>query len=611
MKTKYRLACLLLCLCLTGCVLCTASAEEAAITPLNRQDLISDRDEKYDWMNRDYTEIQLQKESLIIEKGGVYLLSGTIENGQITVNVPKDEKVQLVLNGISVHSESHAALYILQADKVFITTAEGTENTLSSGTSFVQTDDNNVDATLFSKEDITLNGKGQLTLLSPGGHGAVSKDEMTVTGGSYHVEAAGHGFAGKDNIVISGGDFRITAGKDALHAEHDQDESLGFLYIENGTFSITAQQDGISASGAMEIAGGTFTLLCGAGSAQAEPRQNEWGPGGFGNGNPFGSPGTPPGRNQRTGGNPPAGNTPPEGFGMPGSANGFDNMSGANTPPDHGTNNNQNTAISKKGLKAGGNLLLSGGTFHIDSADDAIHSNASAQINGGTYVISTGDDGIHAEETLTVNDGSITIDKSYEGLEALHLVINGGEITLTADDDGLNAAGGTDESGFGGGFGRGDRFGGRGFGGMSAGNGSIIITGGTLSITAYGDGIDANGFLRMDGGHVTICGPTYGDTATLDYDTTAEINGGTFIGTGSSGMMSQTFSGGSQGKIAVQVSNAPAGIPLTLTDAAANQVLTHTPALDYQVVILSSPSILPGQSYTLQIGTGSGTFTAR
>lgn len=597
---------MLLCLCMTGCVFCTVSAEETILSPMNREDLFSARDEKNDWMDRDYTEISLQNESLQITEGGVYLLTGAIENGQIIVNVPKDEKVQLVLNHVSIHSENHAALYILQADKVFITTVAGTKNTLSSGAAFIQTDENNVDAALFSKDDITLNGEGQLTLLSPGGHGAVSKDEMTITGGTYLTETAGHGFAGKDNIVVSGGEFHVTAGKDGFHAEHDEDENLGFLYIENGEFDITAAQDGLSASGAMEITGGTFTLLCGGGNQQAQSRQNEWGRGGFGPGNSFGGWGASSGRNSRQGSQtPPEGSTPPKDGGMPGFSGGFHNTNPSDTSSDEAA------SASRKGLKAGKSLLLSGGTFRIDSADDALHSNASVEINGGTYVLSTGDDGIHAEETLTLNGGSITIEKSYEGLEALHLVIRGGEITLTADDDGLNAAGGTDQSDFGGGFGRGDRFGGRGFGGMSAGNGSITITGGNLSVTAYGDGIDANGSFRMDGGYVTVCGPTHGDTATLDYDTTAEINGGTFIGTGASGGMSQTFSGGTQGKMAVRVNNASAGTPITLTDTAGNPLLSHTPALDYQLVILSSPDILAGETYTLQVGTSSGAFTAR
>lgn len=599
MKIKYALACLLACTLLTGCVSRTVYGEEAAITPLPREKLFTARDEEGDWTKREYVSIALENQSLSITEGGVYILSGVIKNGQIVVDTPKDEKVQLVLSGVSVHCENHAALYVKQADKVFITLAEGTENTLSCGENFIQTDENNVDAALFSKEDVTLNGSGSLTLLSPGGHGVVSKDELTVTFGTYHITAAAHGMTGQDNIAIKAGDFRITAGKDGLHAEHDEDEALGFLYIENGTFHITAQQDGLSSSGQMEIAGGEFTLLCGGGSAQGEAHT-----GGFGG---FG--GTPPGGFGGRGGKGGfGGGTPPEGF-------------GGSTPPDsmepfeqdgNTASSAQTTSDSKKGLKAGGHLLLTGGTFHIDAADDAIHSNASIRLDDGTFTIQTGDDGFHADEKLTVNGGSITITESYEGLEGLHILITGGNITLTASDDGLNAAGGTDESGytgFGGGRDRFGRGGFGGFGGMSAGNGSIVIQGGTLSITAHGDGIDANGSLQIDDGFITVTGPTQGDTATLDYDTTGEINGGTFIGTGATGL-AQAFSGGSQGTIAVQVGNIPAGTEIRLENAAGQTILTYTPVLDYRLVILSTPEIIPGESYTLYVGTASGTFTA-
>lgn len=139
-----------------------------------------------------------------------------------------------------------------------------------------------------------------------------------------------------------------------------------------------------------------------------------------------------------------------------------------------------------KGLKAAGSIRITGGSFSIDSADDAVHSNASITINGGTFEIATGDDGVHADETLTVTDGTIDISVSYEGLEALDVCIEGGDISLVADDDGLNAAGGTDSSGT--------------SGGSSSSNGSISISGGNLHITASGDGIDANGSLTISGG---------------------------------------------------------------------------------------------------------------
>lgn len=128
---------------------------------------------------------------------------------------------------------------------------------------------------------------------------------------------------------------------------------------------------------------------------------------------------------------------------------------------------------------------------------------------------------------MTIVSGAIHITESYEGIEGQHVVIQGGEITLTATDDGLNAAGGIDGSGFGK---RGDTF------AQSGETPSIVISGGSVDVTAFGDGIDANGTLEITGGTVTVSGPAYGDTSVLDYDISGTITGGTFIGTGASSM---------------------------------------------------------------------------
>lgn len=250
------------------------------------------------------------------------------------------------------------------------------------------------------------------------------------------------------------------------------------------------------------------------------------------------------------------------------------------------------------------NTLSNGGTFAINSADDAVHSNTSVTVNGGSFDIATGDDAFHAEETLLIADGIIAISESYEGLEGLYVEVTGGEITLTASDDGINAAGGTDASGMGG------RDAMRNPGMSSASNGSIIISGGTIQITASGDGLDANGTLEITGGYTVVCGPTQGDTATLDYDVNGTISGGTFIGTGASGM-AQSFSDSSQGVVAVSVGNQSAGTTFQLSDSDGNIILTHTPELSYQVVILSSLDIVAGETYTITVGTSSGEITAK
>lgn len=273
------------------------------------------------------------------------------------------------------------------------------------------------------------------------------------------------------------------------------------------------------------------------------------------------------------------------------------------------TTTDENSA-SMKGIKAANSLLISGGTFKIDSADDSVHSDVSVTINGGTFELASGDDAIHAEETLTITAGTFNITESYEGLEALNIDVKGGEFKIVASDDGLNAAGGTDSSGTTGG--RDGMFGGgkHGMGGgMSSGNGSIIISGGNLYVKASGDGIDANGTLTISGGYTVVTGPTQGDTATLDYDRSAMIAGGTFIGTGASGM-AQTFSDSEQGVIAVSVGNQSAGTKIVLKDKSGNIIIEHTPELNFAVVILSSPDIKKGETYTITVGSGSGEFAA-
>lgn len=506
----------------------------------------------------------------IVEEG-TYVLSGTLTDGQIVVDAEKTDKIQLILSGVNITSATSAPIYIKQADKVFITTAKGTENTLTNGGSFVAIDDNNIDATIFSKDDLTLNGEGDLTVTSPAGHGIVTKDDLAITGGTYTVSSASQAINGKQSIRIDGGTFNLTAGKDGIHAEDEDDTTAGFAYISGGTFTISAEGDGISASGSLQITGGDFTVTAGGGSVNGS-QANSGNYGGFMGG----------------------------GMGRPG------------RPGSISTNQSTITtdeSTSMKALKAAGDLTVTGGSFTVDSADDAVHSNANVTISGGDFNIATGDDGFHADEKLTVSAGTVKITKSYEGLEGLHILVSGGDISLIASDDGLNAAGGNDNSGTGG---RDQMFpGGKGgFGGMSSGNGSVVISGGNLYIQASGDGIDANGTLEITGGYTVVCGPTQGDTATLDYDKTAVISGGTFIGTGAAGM-AQTFSDSeNQGVIAVQAGSAVAGTQIALKDGKGNEILSYTPKLSFNVVILSSPDIQKGKSYTLWVGDQSKEFEA-
>lgn len=506
--------------------------------------------------------VKISGSTVTITDEGTYVISGTLKDGMIVVQSDKNDKIQIVLDGVSIHSETSAALYILQSDKVFVTLRENTVNELSNGGHFEAMDENNIDAVIFSKEDLTINGTGNLTITSPAGHGIVSKDELTITGGKIEITSTSHGITGKDGIVIVNADLKIASGKDGLHAENDDDESLGYILIESGTFDLDTEGDGISSQSKMVIQGGTFDIVTGGGSENASSQTSDyWG--GM--------------RGDRGHG----------GMGRPG-----ESSSSQSSAED---------STSMKGIKSSGDLLICGGTFMVNSADDSVHSNTNVTIQGGTFEIMTGDDGFHANDTLSIVDGLIHISKSYEGLEGLHVLISGGQIDLTSSDDGINAAGGTDSSGFGGI--RGDQFG-------RSSNGSIVISSGTLSVAASGDGIDANGTLEITGGYTTVTGPTQGDTATLDYDVSAVISSGTFIGTGSS-MMAQTFSDSSQGVIALQVGNRSAQTEIILTDDCGNVIVQYAPEMSFAVVIISTEEMIKGKTYSITVGADSGTFEAQ
>ena len=209
--------------------------------------------------------VRISGSSVTVTAAGTYLLSGSLENGSIVVDAGKEDKVQLVLAGVDIHSDTFAAIYVAQADKVFVTLAEGTVNRLSNGGSFVPTDDSDVDAVVYSKDDITFNGTGTLQISSPAGHGVVGKDEVTITGGVYGIEAAKTALRAKDSLAVADGSFTLNAGTDGLHAENKDDDALGSVYIAGGDFTIRASDDGIHATTLLQIDGGSLDITAAEG----------------------------------------------------------------------------------------------------------------------------------------------------------------------------------------------------------------------------------------------------------------------------------------------------------------------------------------------------------
>ena len=558
MKLKFTLVGILSAvLLISGCNRQTvlADADLLGADAFSKRDYLAEYDESAcahillngDTASCDSDAVEITGGIITILDEGVYTLSGTLTDGMIIVDADKTDKLQLVLNGADITCADSAAIYVRQADKVFITLADGTGNHLANGGAFTAIDDNGIDGAIFSRDDLTLNGSGALTIESPAGHGVVSKDSLKLTGGEYAITASGHALSGKDEVCIDGPTLNLVSGKDGVHAENVDDASLGNLYIASGDLIIQAEGDGLSASGALQIDGGRFIIVCGGGSADVSLERADGFHGGFMN-------------------------DPRSQF----------------SPMDDGN------SVSAKGIKSDGEILLRGGEFSIDTADDAMHANGALTISNGSFEISCGDDGIHSDGLLTVSGGSIQISKCYEGLEGLCIAVTGGDISLTAADDGLNAAGGSSSIGFGGSRG----------GDPSSADQScdVTISGGNLYVNAGGDAIDSNGTLNISGGTTVLSSPVSGDTSTLDYGLDGSVTGGVFIATGASSMSMGFGESSTQGSIMLRTEVYPANTEIVLADAEGSVLLTHTADQEFSCVTISCPGIVLDGVYTLTIG---------
>ena len=203
--------------------------------------------------------VQIEDGVVTIKEAGVYVLSGTFTDGTIVVDAGDDDKVQLVLDGVSITAADYAAIYAKNADKVFVTLAEGAGNSLTVSGDYVQTDDNNVDAVIFAKCDLTLNGTGSLTVKDNTGHGIVSKDDLVVTGGTYTIYSQDHCLNGKDSVRIADGTFNLSCDEDGIHAGND-DQQDGYVYIEGGDINISVGDDALHAEGLLIITGGDIDV---------------------------------------------------------------------------------------------------------------------------------------------------------------------------------------------------------------------------------------------------------------------------------------------------------------------------------------------------------------
>lgn len=544
-----------------------SSSSATGITYLDADDMFTDRDKEVgydedtataitlsdDASSCDSSSVTISNNTITITDEGTYLLTGSLSDGQVIVDAD-DKKVQLVLDSVNINCDTSAALYVKAADKVFVTLASDSENSLSNTSDFVAIDDNNIDAVIFSKDDLTLNGSGTLTVTAKYGHGIVSKDDLVITSGTYQITAAKHALSGKDSVRIADGVLTLDAGTDGIHSENTGNDAKGFIYIANGDISITADSDGFDAEETLQVDGGNIEVAAGDDGLHAD-------------GDLIITDGT------------------------------------------------INVTKSYEGLE-GMTVTVEDGNISVVSSDDGINAagDGTSEESSQSGTPPEKPDGSDSTEDrpeppsgFDKNDNSSANSNSDSNSDSKPADLpdgNGGPGGGNGGPGGDDGAPGSGNGGPGGGNGApGGGNGGPGGGMEEATDYNLIqISGGKIYINANGDGIDSNGNLTVTGGEIYVDGPTSGGDGALDCSGTALISGGTVIAVGSSGMAENFDSSSAQGSMITTVSDSMITGDITLTDSEGNTIVSYSPSKEYSSVAISCADLKEGETYTLVAG---------
>ena len=565
--------------------------------------------------------------NVMITGKGKYVISGTLADGSVIVDADSSAKIWIMLDGVEITCSTGACFDVEQADKVFLSLAEGSENRLTTLGFSAENLTAGMDGAVFSRDDLTINGTGSLTVTAGEESGIVCNDELIFTGGTVTVDAAADALHVNDNLRIMEAKLNLKAGDDGVSLTGLESE----LYWASGTLTATASGDGINAENNIRILDGSLTLEAGDDGISA------------------------------------------------GGITGTLEIAGGNL---------QITAADK-GISAENTVTMTGGTVEIDAEDDGVSAVGLFRMEDGVLTITARDDGIHSDAAVEIAGGTIRIPSCYEGIEAVTIDVSGGEITIEPEDDGLNANGGMNSFGGRGGFGgrAGGMQGGPGMG-MPGQNGEnenggfeppmmpggnenerpeqptmpdedgnagsetpvmgsaeeqrepgadaaageppampmqetastettdstetwIHVSGGSItvvnSVARDADGLDSNGDIIISGGVVRVSLTNSGSNSALDYASESggkmEISGGEVIACGSYAMAEGFDSSSSQCSILYNIKRgAPAGTTVALEDSEGNIILSYEVPCSFSSVAISCPEMQIGETYLVAIG---------
>ncbi|MBR2996791.1 MAG: carbohydrate-binding domain-containing protein [Lachnospiraceae bacterium] len=548
-----------------------------------------------DWKNSKVTEIT---ESGTITKEGTYVVSGSI-SGSIKVEAPEDAKVWIILNDASIESDDGPAIQVTSGDKVIISLAPGTSNSITASSISADADEN---AAIYSKSDLVLNGTGTMKLKSSQ-DGIHSTDDLRITGGTYEITASDDGLVGKDRLEITDGTFDIDAGAKGLKTTNEEDEDKGFLYISGGTFDISAKDDAVNVKTAAWITGGTFKLETGDDAIHADETLTI----------------------------------------DDGEITVTASVEGLEAPEVVLNGGDLNITSSDDGINAAGGSTATSADADNSTAPSSDATPVSAAAGSDAAIVNAAADQSETS-AATDSDQQAASDGTTEGTE------NGKKIRKHPDgmpggknggqDGGMpggknggmpggengqkpdGAMHGGPKGGSNGGEngqmpdgamngGKGGHMGGGRFDNSNS-QGYLTINGGTIYVNANGDGLDANTSITQTGGDVTVEGPVSEGNGALDYNQSYDMTGGSLLAVGSGGMMQGISSGSSVPSIASKLSSALAeGDTLTIKDSSGKELKTLKLTKSIASVVFASSDLKSGETYTISNGSAEvGTATA-